>query len=108
MEDALQRAHVPEGGSYGLQRFLKWPPFLTRYLSRSGEKTLEELNLLAGKIAGMDDTERETYEGALKLREDGDANTPIGIRELINYAYNLDSFEFHPGVVGNRDLGKLP
>ncbi len=107
LEDALQRAHVPEGGSYGLQRFLKWPPFLTRYLSHSGEKTLEELNLLAGKIAGMEDTELETYEGALKLQEDGDANTPIGIRELINYAYNLDSFEFHPGVVGDRDLGKI-
>lgn len=107
LEDALQRARVPEGGSYGLQRFLKWPPFLSRYLDHSGEKTLEELNLLAGKIAEMDKIQLATFEGALKLRADGDTDTPISIRELINYAYNLDSFEFHPGVAGDRDLGKI-
>ena len=107
LEDAIQRAHVQEGGGYELHRFSGCPKFLTNYLVLSGEKTLAELNLLAGKVAEMDELQLATYEGALKLRNDEDIDTPISIKELINYAYNLDSFSFHPGVAGDRDLGKI-
>lgn len=105
--DALQRAHVAEGGGYELRHFSGCPRFLTDYLVLSGDKTLEELNLLAGKAAGMDEIQLGTYEGALLLRHDEDIDHPISTKELINYAYNLDSFEFHPGVVDDRDLGRI-
>lgn len=107
LEDAFQRARVPEGGGYEMQHFSGCPQFLTDYLVLSGDKTLEELNLLAGKIAGMDDIQLGTYEGALKLRQDEDIDHPISTKELINYAYNLNSFEFHPGVVNDHDLGEV-
>lgn len=107
LEDAFQRARVPEGGGYEMQHFSGWPRFLTDYLVLSGDKTLEELNLLAGKIAGMDEIELGTYEGALKLRQDEDIDHPVTTKELINYAYNLDSFEFHPGVADDCDLGRI-
>lgn len=107
LEDAIQRAHVPDGGGYELHRFSGCPRFLANYLILSGDKTLEELNLLAGKIAGMDEIKLGTYEGALKLRQDENIDTPISTKELINYAYNLDSFEFHPGVVNDHDLGEV-
>lgn len=105
--DALQRAHVSEGGGYELQRFSGCSQFLTDYLVLSGDKTLEELNLLAGKIAGMDEIQLGTYEGALKLRQDENIDTPISTKELINYAYNLNSFEFQPGVVNDHELGEI-
>lgn len=107
LSDALQRAHVPEDGGYELHHFSGCPQFLTNYLILSGDKTLEELNLLAGKVAGMDETQLGTYEGALLLRQDEDIDHPITTKELINYAYNLDSFEFHPGVVEDCDLGRI-
>lgn len=107
LSDALERAHVAEGGGYELNHFSGCPRFLTDYLILSGDKTLEELNLLAGKVAGMDETQLGTYEGALLLRQDEDIDHPITTKELINYAYNLDSFEFHPGVVEDCDLGRI-
>lgn len=107
LEDALQRAHVPEGGGYELNHFSGCPQFLANYLNLSGDQSLEELNLLAGKVAEMDEIQLGAYEGALLLRQDGDIDHPITVRELINYAYNLDSFEFHPEVVNDCDLGKI-
>lgn len=107
LDDALQRAHVPEDGSYKLQRFIQWPGFLSGYLASSGDKTLEEVNFLAQKISRMDEIQLETYEGVLRLRENGSPGTAISIRELINSAYNLDAFEFHPGVVEDGDLGEI-
>lgn len=107
LADALQRAHVPDGGGYELHRFSGCPKFFATYLILSGDKTLEELNLLAGKVAGMDEIQLGTYEGALKLRQDEDIDHPISTKELINYAYNLDSFEFHPGVTLDCDLGRI-
>ena len=107
LEDALQRAQVPDGGGYELRRFLKWPEFLSRYLASSGSKTLEEASLLAAKVSRMDETQLAVYEGALQLRQDENIDTPVSMKELINYAYNLDSFEFHSGVVEDRDLGRI-
>lgn len=107
LEDALQRAQVPKDGGYQLQRFIQWPGFLTRYLAVSGEKTLEEVNLLAEKVSKMDEIQLATYEGALQMRNDENIDLPISTKELINYAYNLDSFEFHPDVMGDCDLGEI-
>lgn len=107
LDDTIQRAQVPEYGGYELHRFSGCPRFLTDYLIHSGDKTLEELNLLAGKIAGMDEIQLETYEGALQFRQEGDILTSVSMTELINYTYNLDSFEFYPGIVNDYDLGEV-
>ena len=107
LEDALQRAQVSEDGGYQLGRFLQWPGFLSGYLAASGEKTLEEVNLLAKKVSQMNKIQIETYEGALQLRSDENIDLPISTKELINYAYNLDSYEFHPGVMEDCDLGEI-
>ena len=47
MEDALERARVPEGGGYELHQFQGWPNFLRTYLKLCESKTLEEVNFLA-------------------------------------------------------------
>ena len=107
LADALQRAHVPTGCGYELHCVSGCPQFLTNYLILSGNKSLEELNLLASKVTGMDEIQLGTYEGALLLRHDEDIDHPITTKELINYAYNLDSFEFHPDVMDDRDLGRI-
>lgn len=41
------------------------------------------------------------------MRNDENIDLPISTKELINYAYNLNSFEFYPGVVEDRDLGEI-
>ena len=107
LEDALQRAQVSKDGGYQLRQFIQWPGFLARYLAACGEKTLEEVNLLAEKVSQMDEIQLGTYEGALQLRSDENIDVPISTKELINYAYNLDSFEFHPDVMEDCDLGEI-
>lgn len=107
LEDAFQRAQVSKNGSYQIQQFIQWPGFLSRYLEASREKTLEEVNLLAKKVSQMNEIQLGTYEGALQLRNDENIDLPISTKELINYAYNLDAYEFHAGVMEDRDLGEI-
>lgn len=107
VDDALQRAHVPEGGGYELHGFGGFPGFVSSALILSGSKTLEELNLLAVKVGGMNETQLGAYEGVLKLRQDSDIDHPMSMKELINAAYNVDRFEFHPGVINDYDLGAI-
>lgn len=107
LDDAFQRAHIPESGGYKLLFFNQWPGFLPNYLTSSDNKTLEEVNLLAKKISQMNEIELATYEGALRLRRNADIDTPISIKELIDYTYNLDVFEFHPEVLDDRELGEI-
>lgn len=107
IEDALERAYVPEGGSYQLHKFEDCPEFLKFALIVSGDKTLEELNLLAGQVSRMNETQLGAYEGILQLRQESDIDHPITTKELINAAYNVDSFEFHPGVRCDYDLGAI-
>jgi len=70
--DALQRARVSEGGGYSLHRFDDCPDFLRNALIVSGEKTLEEVNLLAGQISQMDERQLDIYEGILELHREND------------------------------------
>lgn len=107
VDDALQRAHVPEGGGYELHGFRGFLSFVRSALTLSGSKTLEELNLLAVKAGRMNETQLGAYEGILKLRQDADIDHPMSMKELINAAYNVDSFEFHPGVINDYDLGAI-
>lgn len=107
MEDALQRARVSENGGYTAVPREGWSRFLNRALFDSGEKTLEELNLLAGLVSRMDEVSLGAYEGMVKLRQEEDITHPVSIRELINAAYNVNSFEFHPGVLNDYDLGTI-
>lgn len=107
IEDALQRAHVPEGGGYELHQFNDCPAYLADALIFSGDKTLEEMNLLAAQISRMNETQLGAYEGIVKLGQESDIDHPPGTKELINAAYNVDSFEFHPGVTNDYDLGAI-
>ena len=107
LADALQRAQVPEGCGYSLHGFEGCPDFLRTALISCGDKTLEEVNCLAETVSRMDENQLDTYEGIIMLRRDSDLDHPMTIRELINAAYNLDCFEFRPGVTNDRILGGL-
>lgn len=107
IKDALQRAHLPENGSYQLNHFKGWPDFLFMYLVVSGDKTLEEVNLLAYKVGSMDETQLDTYEGALLLRKNADMDRPVNMKEMLNTLYNLDCYSFHPGILNDQMLGEM-
>ncbi|ODR28348.1 antirestriction protein ArdA [Eisenbergiella tayi] len=81
MEDALERARVPEGGDYELHQFRGWPYFLRTYLKLCESKTLEEVNFLAHKLQGMDDAKLAAYEGILRLKEGADRTHPVSMQE---------------------------
>ena len=107
LADALECARVPQGGGYELHRFAGWPEFTKGALAVAGDKTLEEVNFLAYKVKGMDADQLRTYEGMLKLHFDSDNRSPMTMKELINAAYNLNCFEFYPGVTDCYELGEI-
>ncbi len=106
IQDALQRAHVAQGGGYELHCFNGWPQFMTSHLILSGKKSLEELSLLADQVSRMDEFQIGTYEGALHLCREAKGDTPITTKELINLAFSLDDYEYHPGVTNDTSLGR--
>lgn len=107
MEDALHHAHVREDGGYELRLSGGWPEFLRSAVADMEAPGLEELNLLAYKISRMDEVQLGTYEGIVKLRQDADIDHSMSMKELINAAYNLNCFEFHPGIANDHDLGEF-
>ena len=80
--DALACAHTPSEKEIALKWFEDWPQFLDNVLEVCGDKTLEEVNLLAYKPSQMDETQLDTYEGAINLRQD--EGNKIVMKELIN------------------------
>ena len=53
----------------------------------------------------MYETQLDTYEGAIKLRQD--EGNKIDMKELINIWYNLDLFVFQPDILNDNMLGEL-
>ena len=107
VEDAMERARVPEGGSYELHEFRGWPYCLRNFLNLCGRKTLEEVNFLAHKLQGMDEEKLAAYEGILKLKEGEDLDRPVRMQDLLNAYCNMDSFSFFPGVTDDFILGEI-
>lgn len=105
LADALQRAQVPEGGGYSLHKFADCPGFLRTALIVCQDRTLEEVNFLARKVSEMDENQLDTYEGVVLMRTDSDLDHPMTMKELINAAYNLDCFDFYPGIINDQILG---
>lgn len=110
IRDALQRARVPEGGGYTVESAGDWPDFIWTALSHtgtlSGENALEELNLLAHAVSRMDEIQIRTFEGAAELHLEEKGEKTVTVKELINLAFCLDDYEFHPGVTNDRILGE--
>lgn len=110
IEDALQRARVPESGKYTVEGTDDWPGFLREALwgagPLSGENTLKELNFLADAIGRMGGIQIATYEGAIRLCIVEKGEKTATLKELINLAFCLDDYEFQPGVTDDRILGE--
>lgn len=100
LEDAMQRARISDGEEYTLEILGDWPAFLYGPLEQN-HATLAELNLLAFKLSQMSQEEKTTYEGILQSIQEGT------IKNLINAAYNLDHFEFLPGIMNEEELGEV-
>ena len=49
----------------------------------------------------------ETYEAAIQMRQEEKIDVPPTIKELINLCYNLDCYEFRPGIRNDRELGEV-
>lgn len=100
VRDAFQRARLKEGEPYLLDRGGGWPGFIESVLDCYNH-TLEELNLLAYKLAQMTEKQLEVYEGVLK------ALPERNMRQVINGLYNLEQFEFLPGIRCDNDIGEM-
>lgn len=100
IEDAKQCARVAAGEEYSLELVGEWPDFLYELLETCSA-TLEELNFLTQKLSQMSPEEMDTYEGILQSVQERT------IRDLINMAYNLDRFEFLPGIIDEEELGEV-
>ena len=100
VKDAFQRARLKEGEPYLLDRGGYWPGFIESVLERYNH-TLEELNLLAYKLSQMTERQIEVYEGVLKVLPEQN------MKQVINGLYNLERFEFLPGIRCDSDIGEM-
>jgi len=100
VRDAFQRARLKEGEPYLLERGRGWPGFIESVLDRYNH-TLEELNLLVYKLAQMTEKQIGVYEGVLK------ALPERNMKQVINGLYNLERFEFLPGIQCDNDIGEM-
>ena len=100
VRDAFQRARLKEGEPYLLERGRGWPGFIESVLERYNH-TLEELNLLAYKLAQMTERQIEVYEGVLKVLPERN------MKQVINGLYNLERFEFLPRIRCDSDIGEM-
>ena len=99
IRDAMQRAHVQENESYQVEYTSGWPEFLVRILEGQTKCRLDEINLLAYQLSRMAQEQMDTMEGAIALRIEEDVGSPVTMKEVINFTYNLDCYDFHPGVI---------
>ena len=100
VRDAFQRARLKEGEPYHLERGRGWPGFIESVLDRYNH-TLEELNLLVYKLSQMTEKQIEVYEGVLK------ALPERNMKQVINGLYNLERFEFLPGIQCDNEIGEM-
>jgi len=99
-EDVKQRARLKDGEPYLLDRGGYWPGFIESVLERYNH-TLGELNLLAYKLSQMTERQIEIYEGVLKVLPERN------MKQVINGLYNLEWFEFLPGIRCDSDIGEM-
>ena len=107
IQDAMQRAHVQGNETYCLEYVDGWPELLTNILEIDTEHRLEEVNLLAYQLSRMNSEQMDTFEGAIALRAEEKSSEPFTLKELINFTYNLNCYEFYPGVTNDTDLGEV-
>ncbi len=79
-----------------------------RILEGQTKCRLDEINLLAYQLSRMAQEQMDTMEGAIALRIEEDVGSPVTMKEVINFTYNLDCYDFHPGVIDDEDLGGMP
>ena len=72
---------------------------LCKYISEY--ENIDELNYLAALLEDMDDYEFEKFVAAIDYGE-----YTSSIKDLINLTYNLDNYEFYPGVENEEELGR--
>ena len=100
IKDAYQRARASDEDSYDLKYCEGWPQFLVPILQRT-KGTLKEANLLAFKLSKMSEEELWTYEAALETLSDRT------MKAIIDASFNLDCFEFLPGVLCDKEIGEI-
>ena len=107
LRDTMRRAYVDENEAYRIEFCGRWPDFLVDALNQTGSITLEEANVLAYLVSYMDTLQMETYEAAIQMRQEEKIDVPPTIKELLNLCYNLDCYEFRPGIRNDRELGEV-
>ena len=92
----------------GVDGYLYQETFITDYETQIdglynllGEyESVNELNYLAALLESMEDYELEKYEAALEYGE-----YTSSVKDLINLAQNLGSYEYYPNIRNEEDLG---
>ena len=108
IRDALYRAKIEDGSEYVVECCNGgWPESVEQIINETDNISVQEVNLLAYQIGQMDEFQKETFEGAIQLRQEENIDVIVTIKELINLAHNLDSYEYRPGVVDDQTLGNV-
>jgi len=102
--DALDRCRVEDAGDLYWEieeyySFSELEPFLT------GDAELYELNILAKKLSELDEYQRISFEGLVKMEVE--KLDPLGIPRLIDLAYSTDCCHVAVDVGDDAALGRF-
>jgi hypothetical protein len=102
--DALDRAHiVNERDIYSVTVYQCEKDYLPRFIPESAN--LFELNLLAKRLDGLDNWERDCFEGLVTRESIETDYAPIKLERLINMTYSTDGCQIAYNVRDDSELG---
>lgn len=100
IQDALERARITGDQPYKIVECFDSQGEYLEFIPEN--PPLAELNFLAQRISGLEDTERLAFTGRVKMEQ-----SPPDMKKLINITYNLSDCHVINGVGSDKELGKF-
>ena len=105
IKDAFDVARIHKGEDFQVSVVKTDFPFLSQYADLEGAD-LEDLDFLARELYRKSDENRERYESAVAIYVSEQSPRLLRCKELVNVFYNMDRFDFYPGLIEEKDLGE--
>jgi len=106
LQDALEMGRISDGSAV-CEVEVEWERLegLVAVLPRIAG--IYELNHLAERLAALDETESQCFQGLVKIEINDKGKQPVSLERLINMAYSLGDCQLLGGVHNDADLGKF-
>ncbi len=105
IQDAFDIARIHKGEDFEVSVIKVDYPFLKKYTDFKNAD-LDDLNFLANELYRRSDEKWGRYESVLAVYASEQKTNVLGCKDLINAFFNMDRFDFYPGMHEAKDLGR--